>query len=748
MMKIIISVFLMKIREVCFMGNLKEILLIIAGLALTAPSFAVSTTDLTQGVTPERLVAELIDTSKSKIAYSNIRYQGANNAAGMFIDGMADGLGIDSGIILSSGSISNAIGPNKCYKTTTINKQMGDSHLNAIGGSTYDAAVLEFDFVPEGDRLEFNYVFASEEYQEWTNTQFNDVFGFFLNGNNIALIPNTKTPVAINSVHSTSWGAKANPEFYRDNNYPHPWNMMEYNGEPCKPGTDTPFRTEFDGFTTVLTAFAEVKEGQTYHIKLAVADRGDYSLDSAVFIQGKSFKSIKPPPAAILKSPTGTISDNTPTYTWQSVSTATHYHLVVKNASGNVVLINKLYATTDTQCASGTGTCSITPNVELTDGGYKWSIKTSNQSGDGPLSNTMTFTVNTLPLGATLVSPNGTLDFNRGITYTWNAVPTATQYLLQVNDVTGPVISQWYSAAQAGCANGTSTCSITPDIEIAEGDAQWRIQTANPSGHGPLSDPMLFTIELPPPPPPPLVTICKLYAVHDENRNDSKFLVVEPENNTVTNLGARYVAYDIEALDADPKNGQLYAASGKDAQSGAGTLYKVDSSNGTLTEVGPITLDDGSEVIDISSLSFNPMTNTLWGWAQGIGLFKVIDIEAEPVTAQLRWTSKKKFEGITWNHDGTALILAQNNQVLRYDGIEMTPLCSLADGKIEALEMALDGSLLLAKHGDNVIYTYDPTQINEDGTCPLEVANLPATPYEDIEGMAQVCITVELGNEN
>jgi len=713
------------------MCNLNKILLIMAGLVLSGAnnSFAVSTTNLSQGVTPNRLVAELIDTSTSNITYSNIKYTGASGAAGLFNDGLTDGLGIESGIILSSGSISNAIGPNKCYKTTTVYQNVGDANLNAIGGKTYDASVLEFNFVPNGDLLEFNYVFASEEYREWANSQFNDVFGFFLNGKNIALIPNTSTPVAINSINHNS-----NSQYYRDNNYPHPWTIQEYNENPCQAGSYTPFKTELDGFTTVLTATAIVTPGNTYHIKLAVADRGDYSLDSAVFIQGKSFMTIVPPPAATLISPNGTISDNTPTYTWNAIPTATHYQLIVKNAQAQE-LINQTYTTTQAQCAGSAGTCSITPNVNLADGNYQWSIQTSNQSGNGTLSNIMPFTINILPLGTTLVSPNGTVSENR-LTFVWNAVPTTTQYLLQVTDMTGLIIDRWYDTEEVGCANGTGTCSITPNIEIAEGDAQWQVQTANNSGNGPMSDIMYFTVDI------PFVKVCQLYAVHDEKLNDSKFFVIKPENNTVTNLGGRYVGYDIEALDAEPLTGQLYAASGKDAQNNMGALYKVDSSNGEMTEIGSIMLDNSSETIDISDISFNPVTNSLWGWAQGKGLFKVVDIEAEPeITAVLKWTSKKKFEGLTWNNDGTALYLSQENQVHRYDGIEMTPLCSLADGKIEALEITDEGSLLMAKDGDNVIYAFDPTQTINNGTCPIETANLPLTSYEDIEGMAWVCTT-------
>jgi hypothetical protein len=268
------------------MFDWKKITLII--LLYSSNSFALSTQDLTQGVTPETLIAEFIDTTKSGVTFSNIQYQGANSAIGLFDGGENDGFGINQGIMLSSGRISNAIGPNKCYKTTTLYKQPGDESLNALGGSTFDAAVLEFDFVPKGDSLEFNYVFASEEYIEWTGSKFNDVFGFFLDGKNIALIPNTTTPVAINSVNP--W---KNPELFHNNNYPFPNTIKDYNSIICDGSKKTAFNTEFDGFTSVLTASATVIPGKTHHLKLVVADRGDYSLDSAVFIQGKSFTTLK-----------------------------------------------------------------------------------------------------------------------------------------------------------------------------------------------------------------------------------------------------------------------------------------------------------------------------------------------------------------------------------------------------------------------------------------------------------------------
>src|SRR4030095_438410 len=86
----------------------------------------------------------------------------------------------------------------------------GDANLNALvtPNLTEDAVILEFDFVPIGDTIRFNYVFSSEEYPSFSCTQYNDVFAFFISGpgitglKNIALVPGTNIPVAINSINS------------------------------------------------------------------------------------------------------------------------------------------------------------------------------------------------------------------------------------------------------------------------------------------------------------------------------------------------------------------------------------------------------------------------------------------------------------------------------------------------------------------------------------------------------------------
>jgi hypothetical protein len=176
-------------------------------------------------------------------------------------------------VVLSSGSGSEGnCKVNDADSFTVAMGSAGDADLNTLipGYTTRDASVLEFDFVSAIDgQLTFDYLFASEEYNEYVQSSFNDVFGFFINGENVAMIGSTV--VSINSINLGS-----NSGLY-------------VNNDPSDLGTPTPFNTQYDGFTQVLTTKPyQVTAGQTYHIKLAIADAGDSALDSTVYIKSQS----------------------------------------------------------------------------------------------------------------------------------------------------------------------------------------------------------------------------------------------------------------------------------------------------------------------------------------------------------------------------------------------------------------------------------------------------------------------------
>ena len=224
--------------------------------------FSYSQLTISKKYTPSGIVNQVL---KGKgVEISNVTFRGASNALGTFTANNTN-LGIKEGIILSTGSIYNATGPNNEDDKSTDFAKPGYSLL---GSTSYDAAVLEFDFTPQGDTIEFQYVFASDEYPEYVDKEFNDIFGFFISGpgisgvKNIAILPDGNT-VAINNVNQL-----------RNSNY----YISNENGQTI----------EYDGFTKVLTARAVVQCGKTYHLILAIADIQDYVYDSAIFLSAKS----------------------------------------------------------------------------------------------------------------------------------------------------------------------------------------------------------------------------------------------------------------------------------------------------------------------------------------------------------------------------------------------------------------------------------------------------------------------------
>lgn len=215
------------------------------------------------------------------VSYSNAVLSAAPAAAGTFTGGLSV-IGFDSGIILSSGDISTLTGPNLGDDTSTISNTPGDTDLQSLvpGYVTYDAAVLEFDFTCDtAQQVVFQYVFGSEEYNEYVDTVYNDVFGFFLNGVNIALTPvgcsGAGIPVSINNVNCGNpyVGSGPNCDCFRNND------LTDGGGT---------INSELDGLTQVFFATGTIQAG-TNHIKIAIADCGDQVLDSDVMIRCQSF---------------------------------------------------------------------------------------------------------------------------------------------------------------------------------------------------------------------------------------------------------------------------------------------------------------------------------------------------------------------------------------------------------------------------------------------------------------------------
>jgi gliding motility-associated-like protein len=230
-------------------------------------------------LTPTQLVQNVL--LGQGVTAFNVSFTGAYSSAfkaiGQFNVGPNNNLGFNAGVVITTGIVtgnSGPSGPNNSDGAGVDNYEPGDAYLSSIAGAeTANAAILEFDFIPQADSIRFNYVFGTDEYMEYIPIGFADVFAFVLNGvttnmpaHNIALIPGTTTPVTALNVNAFS-----NSQFYVDNDNP-PGGTVEY-----------------DGFTSVLTARERVQCGETYHIKIMIADALDGYVDAGVFLQAGSF---------------------------------------------------------------------------------------------------------------------------------------------------------------------------------------------------------------------------------------------------------------------------------------------------------------------------------------------------------------------------------------------------------------------------------------------------------------------------
>jgi predicted GH43/DUF377 family glycosyl hydrolase len=194
-------------------------------------------------------------------------------------------------------------------------------------------------------------------------------------------------------------------------------------------------------------------------------------------------------PAPTLVAPTGLIGTATPTYTWQAVASATEYSLWVEDTTG--IRLQQWYPAAQAGCAS-TGLCQLTPDLPLVMGDAKWWVRARNAGGEGPQSAQVEFAVAPL-FSPVLLAPVGVIS-TATPTYTWQAVPTATEYSLWVEDTTGIRLQQWYPAAQTGCAS-TGLCQLTPDLPLAAGAVRWWVRARHTGGEGPVSSQGDFTVD-------------------------------------------------------------------------------------------------------------------------------------------------------------------------------------------------------------------------------------------------------------
>ncbi len=411
-------------------------LLVLAALfnfiAIAAHAQNITTAGVASNAANANTLAQIL--AGSGVTVTNSTLTGANNSCGTYGSGTT--LGLNTGIILTTGQVANALAPNDGPGIGTDNGTAGDADLNNVLGSssTQDAAVLEFDVVAIGNSLSFNYVFASDEYPEYVCSNFNDVFAFFITGpnpgggnytsQNIALIPGSGgLPVAINTVNPGTPGSSSGGGTCTSLAY-----STYYN-------TNNTGTHEYDGFTDVFTAFAQVYPCSTYHLKLAIADVGDGSFDSGVFLEGNSFVSQGTTVTASYPAPFSTTYEGcvngTFTFTLPAVATSnTTVNYTITGTATNGTDYTSIPGSILIPTGSQTGTVNITPtNDGLAEGQETVTVSILNVC-DGTVYSTATININDQPTTAasanpTPICPNGTTTLSvsgtvNGMTYSWS----------------------------------------------------------------------------------------------------------------------------------------------------------------------------------------------------------------------------------------------------------------------------------------------------------------------------------------
>lgn len=380
------------------------------------------------------------------VTITNAQLTCPTNANGIFTNGATTNLGLNSGIVLTTGSAANIANGNGTNSSVN-NGAAGFAAMAPISGtsSNYDGCMLEFDINPKCSPLNIRYKFASEEYPEYVGAGYNDAFGFFITGPNplggsytnfnLATVPGTSSPVTIDNINSGNHSS-----YYI---------------------TNTGSTIVYDGMTTVLTGSANVTPCADYHLRLAITDGGDRVFDSGVFLEQSGISCVAPTISAasttICAGQSATLTaSGTTTYTWSTGSTASS------------IVVSPATTTSYTVGGSNIGVCVQTSKVITV------TVNNAPTAVAGPTK------VLTCATTATVLSGSG------GGTYAWSgpgivsggttATPTVNQpgsYTLVVTSAGCPSLPSVVNVSQnttpptVSSSAGLLTCAVTSTTAIA-----------------------------------------------------------------------------------------------------------------------------------------------------------------------------------------------------------------------------------------------------------------------------------------
>lgn len=221
----------------------------------------------------------------------NITFTGDPRAVGYFMGGELLGFENNTGIVLTTGKTDELNSVNSCDGNLSLLNQGGsDDDLAQLSGKTIlEACVIEFDIKNTGDSIDFNTVFASEDYHDRVNSELVDVYGLFVSGPGISgpflndavntgLIPGTSLPVMVNNLNCGNVEQGCDPELSGDN-------YCELLVDNLNTQNEGFFSLPFDAYTVPLPAGSSLGQNEWYHVKIAIGDCEQFTFDSGIFLE-------------------------------------------------------------------------------------------------------------------------------------------------------------------------------------------------------------------------------------------------------------------------------------------------------------------------------------------------------------------------------------------------------------------------------------------------------------------------------
>jgi len=317
----------------------------------------------------------------SGVTISNATFTGDPTQLAEFSNGSSY-FNFNQGIILTTGQAIYATQPNtydgcgqKEQSPIPVSGHEVDLSqlITGTGETVFGPGVLEFDLVSSGTQVNFDFVFASEEYNEFVGDNWNDVFGLFIsgpgingtfsnNGINIALVPGTTDYISINNVNNGNappstypTGPCTNCAYFIDNSQDNTQNV----------GSGT---LVYDGFTSTINASCTVQCGSTYHLRIAISNVNDNLCDAAVFLKKASLSSnfylnpITTNAQPICEGQPLTLTipggNSTWNYSWSCNQSGTGLYSITTPASYN----SSIYTVTVTNPLNG---CTATESIDV-----------------------------------------------------------------------------------------------------------------------------------------------------------------------------------------------------------------------------------------------------------------------------------------------------------------------------------------------------------------------------------------------